>query len=58
MLVIDDLQWADAGSISLFFHLGRRLRGQLSGTPCTCRPGASRSSPSRCCADCRSGETW
>jgi adenylate cyclase len=28
LLVIDDLQWADPGSLSLMFHLGRRLRGQ------------------------------
>ncbi len=27
VLVLDDLQWADAGSISLLFHLGRRLAG-------------------------------
>jgi adenylate cyclase len=26
-LVIDDMQWADLGSISLLFHLGRRLDG-------------------------------
>jgi DNA-binding SARP family transcriptional activator/predicted ATPase len=28
LLVLDDLQWADAGSLSLLFHLGRRLEGR------------------------------
>ena len=27
LLVIDDLQWADSGSINMLFHLGRRLTG-------------------------------
>jgi len=27
VIVLDDLQWADAGSISLLFHLGRKLAG-------------------------------
>lgn len=27
LLVIDDLQWVDAGSLSLLFYLGRRLAG-------------------------------
>jgi predicted ATPase/predicted negative regulator of RcsB-dependent stress response len=27
VLVVDDLQWVDAGSVSLLFHLGRRLAG-------------------------------
>ena len=27
VIVLDDLQWADAGSLSLLFHLGRQLAG-------------------------------
>jgi DNA-binding SARP family transcriptional activator/predicted ATPase len=27
VLVVDDLQWADMGSVSLLFHLGRQLAG-------------------------------
>ena len=27
LIVIDDLQWADTGSINMLFHLGRRLAG-------------------------------
>jgi predicted ATPase/DNA-binding SARP family transcriptional activator len=28
LVLLDDLQWADLGSISLLFHLGRRIEGQ------------------------------
>jgi len=35
MLIVDDLHWADAASISLLFHLGRRI--QSGGEP---HPGA------------------
>jgi ABC-type oligopeptide transport system substrate-binding subunit len=29
VLILDDLQWADAASVSLLFHLVRRLEGQI-----------------------------
>jgi tetratricopeptide (TPR) repeat protein len=37
LLLLDDLQWADAGSISLLFHLGRRLEGTRLLIVCACR---------------------
>jgi predicted ATPase len=40
LLILDDIQWADAASISLLFHLGRRLSNMDSRllTACACRP--------------------
>jgi DNA-binding SARP family transcriptional activator/tetratricopeptide (TPR) repeat protein len=40
MLILDDLQWADTASISLLFHLGRRLTDMESRLliACTYRP--------------------
>lgn len=38
ILILDDLQWADAGSISLLFHLGRRLAGHRILVVGTYRP--------------------
>jgi tetratricopeptide (TPR) repeat protein len=38
LLVLDDLQWADGGSISLLFHLGRRIEGSRVLTVGTYRP--------------------
>ncbi|RLC60629.1 MAG: hypothetical protein DRI80_10610 [Chloroflexota bacterium] len=39
ILVLDDLQWADTGSISLLFHLGRRLAGSRILVIGAYRPG-------------------
>ena len=50
LLIMDDIQWADAASISLLFHLGRRLADADSRVLITCayRPeevALDRSSP-------------
>ncbi len=39
ILVVDDLQWADVGSIGLLFHLGRRLAGSRILLVGAFRPG-------------------
>jgi DNA-binding SARP family transcriptional activator len=39
ILVVDDLQWADVGSIGLLFHLGRRLAGSQILLVGAYRPG-------------------
>ena len=38
LLVIDDLHWADEASLSLLFHLGRRLAGKRILILCAYRP--------------------
>jgi ABC-type transport system substrate-binding protein/DNA-binding SARP family transcriptional activator len=38
LLTLDDFQWADTASISLLFHLGRRLEGCRVLTLCAYRP--------------------
>jgi DNA-binding SARP family transcriptional activator/Tfp pilus assembly protein PilF len=38
VLVLDDFQWADRASISLLFHLGRRLAGSRILITCAYRP--------------------
>ena len=38
ILVLDDLQWADAASISLLFHLGRRISDSRIFLLCAFRP--------------------
>ena len=40
LLVLDDLQWADPGTVSLLFHLGRRLAGHRILIVAACRSGA------------------
>jgi tetratricopeptide (TPR) repeat protein len=38
LILLEDLHWADAGSISLLFHLSRRLQGSRILVVCTYRP--------------------
>jgi DNA-binding SARP family transcriptional activator len=38
LLVVDDLQWADGGTVALLFHLGRRLTGSRILLVCAYRP--------------------
>ncbi|MGD8624776.1 MAG: BTAD domain-containing putative transcriptional regulator, partial [Anaerolineae bacterium] len=45
LLIVDDLQWADASSIGLLFHLGRRLPGSRILLACAYRPEEVASSP-------------
>lgn len=40
ILVVEDLHWTDSGSLSLLFHLGRRLAGQRIWVIGTYRPDA------------------
>ena len=44
LLLVDDLQWADAGSIGLLFHLGRRLDGHRILVVGSYRPGETEQS--------------
>ena len=46
LLILDDLQWADAGSVSLLFHLGRRLAGSRILVVAAYRPDAIALPPS------------
>jgi DNA-binding SARP family transcriptional activator len=39
LLALDDLQWADGGSVNLLFHLGRRIAGSRILIVGTYRPG-------------------
>jgi DNA-binding SARP family transcriptional activator len=38
LLAVDDLQWADGGTLALLFHLGRRLAGSRILLICAFRP--------------------
>jgi len=38
LLILDDMQWADAASVGLLFHLGRRLEGAPILVICAYRP--------------------
>lgn len=40
LLAIDDLQWADGGTVALLFHLGRYLAGSRILLACAGRPAA------------------
>jgi DNA-binding SARP family transcriptional activator/tetratricopeptide (TPR) repeat protein len=45
LLAIDDLQWSDAGTAALLFHLGRHLTGSRILLVCAYRPEALQASP-------------
>ncbi len=45
LLAIDDLQWADASTAALLFHLGRRLAGSRILLACAYRPEALQAAP-------------
>lgn len=45
LLVLDDFQWADAGSINLLFHLGRRITASPILIAVAYRPDAITSQP-------------
>lgn len=45
LLTVDDLQWADGGTVALLFHLGRRLAGSRILLACAYRPEALQASP-------------
>lgn len=45
LLILDDLQWVDAGSLSLLFHLGRRLAGSRILVAVAYRPDAMAPQP-------------